>query len=54
MNAVKCPYCSSTNVTIVESYETRDVAVIRCLDCQRTAEIDTESFRVDTEDLPSE
>lgn len=54
MNQVKCAYCYSTNVTVVSSYETRDVMVVHCVDCGKTSEIDTESFTVDTEDLPPE
>ena len=42
MGKPKCPYCSSTRVTILGSYDTRDVVVIQCLDCGRTAELDTE------------
>ncbi len=51
MNQVKCAWCYSTNVTIVSSYETREVVVITCLDCGKTSEIDAENFNVDTEDL---
>ena len=54
MNQVKCPYCFSTNVTVVNSYETREVAVITCLDCGKTAEIDVENFNVDVSDVPQE
>ena len=52
MNEVKCAYCYSTNVTIVSSDETREVVMIQCLDCEKTSEIDTENFNVDTGDLP--
>ena len=54
MNQVKCAHCFSTNVTVVSSYETREVIVIRCLDCDKTSESDVENFNVDTEDLPPE
>jgi len=54
MNEAKCAYCYSTNVTIVSSYETREVVVIKCLDCGKESEIDVENFNVDTEDLPPE
>lgn len=54
MNQVQCAYCFSTNVTIVDSYETREVVVITCLDCGKTSEIDAENFNVDTTDLPSD
>ena len=54
MNQVKCAFCYSTNVTVVSSYETREVIVIQCLDCGKTSEIDTESFTVDSGDLPPE
>lgn len=39
----KCPYCFSTKVQIVDSYEMRDVMVIRCLNCGRQSEVDTEN-----------
>ena len=54
MNQVKCGYCYSTNVSVVSSYETRQVMVIRCLDCDKTSEVDVENFLVDTTDLPPE
>ena len=54
MNQVKCAYCYLTNVSVVSSYETREVAVIQCLDCGKTSEIDVENFMVDTTDLPPE
>ena len=54
MNQVECPYCFSTNVTIVSSDETRELVTIRCLDCRKTSAIDTEQFLVDTEDLAQE
>jgi len=54
MNQVKCAYCFSTNVTVVSSYETRDVVVIKCLDCGKESAIDVENFNVDTGDLPEE
>ena len=54
MNEVKCAYCFSTNVTIVSSDETREVVTVRCLECEKTSDIDAENFNVDTEDLPQE
>lgn len=44
MSQYKCPYCFSDRVTIVASARTRDVVVVRCLDCGRTSELDTENF----------
>lgn len=38
----QCPYCFSTKVQIVDSYEMRDVMVIHCLNCGRQSEVDTE------------
>ena len=38
-----CPHCFSTKVRIVDSYETRDVMVIRCLNCGKQSEMDTEN-----------
>lgn len=52
MNQVKCPLCFSSNVTIVSSDQTREVATIHCFACGKEAEIDTEDFQVDTGDLP--
>jgi len=43
MSEATCPYCSSTRVTIVESYETRDVMVIQCLKCGKRSALDTEN-----------
>ena len=43
MDELKCPYCFSTHVDIIDSYETRDVAVVQCYTCGRVAEIDTEN-----------
>lgn len=54
MNQVKCDYCYSTHVTVVSSYETREVVVVQCLDCGKTSEVDVENFQVDTGDLPEE
>ena len=54
MNAVKCAYCFSTNVTIVSSEENKEAVIIRCFDCGKTSEIDVENFNVDTEDLPQD
>ena len=54
MNQVKCAFCYSTNVTVVTSYATREVIVIKCLDCGKESEIDVENFNVDTTDLPPE
>ena len=54
MNQVKCPHCFSLNVTIVSSDETREVVTVHCLECGKTADIDTEDFMVDTGDLPQE
>ena len=44
---LKCPYCSSTKVKIVDSYETRDVVVIKCLNCGRESALDTEHEQID-------
>lgn len=52
MNEVKCASCSSTNVTITSSDETREVVMIQCFDCGKTSEIDAKNFKVDTGDLP--
>lgn len=54
MNQVKCGYCYSTNVSVVSSYETREVVVVQCLDCGKTSEVDVETFQVNTGDLPPE
>ena len=54
MDQVKCAHCYSTNVTVLSSYETRQVMVIQCLDCGNTSDIDTENFIVDTDDVPQE
>lgn len=54
MNQVKCSFCYSTNVTVVSSYETREVIVIKCLECGQTSDIDVENFNVDTDDLPQD
>ena len=54
MNEVQCSYCYSTNVTIVSSDAMREIATIQCLACGKTSEIDTEQFRVDTDDLASD
>ena len=54
MNQVKCGYCYSSNVTVVSSYETRQVIVVKCLDCGETSEVDVENFNVDVGDLPQE
>ena len=54
MNEAKCAYCYSSNVTIVSSYETREVAIIKCLDCGKESEIDVENFNVDVDDLPQD
>ena len=43
MNETACPHCSSTKVKIVDSYENRDVMVIRCLECGKESELDTEN-----------
>jgi len=40
----------STNVTILSSYDTRQVVVIQCLDCGKTSDSDTEHGIVDTGD----
>ncbi len=47
MNLMQCAYCYSTRVTICSAYEARQVAVIQCLDCGKTSEIDTENFNAD-------
>mgnify|MGYP001590894195 FL=1 len=54
MNRVKCGHCYSTNVSVVSSYETREVVVVQCLDCGKQSEIDVENFNVETTDLPPE
>jgi transcription elongation factor Elf1 len=54
MNEAKCAYCFSTSVTIISSDQTREAALIQCLDCGKTSEIDTENFNVETGDLPPE
>ncbi len=54
MNQVQCPHCYATTVTILSSDAMREVMTIQCLACGRQAEIDTEQFLVDTEDLPQE
>jgi len=46
---MKCAYCYSEKVKVVSSYPTRDVAVIECLDCGKTSEIDVENIDVDTD-----
>ena len=43
-----CPYCHSSKVNIVDSYETRDVVVIKCLTCGRESPLDTEHEQIDT------
>ena len=47
MNRMQCAYCYSTRVAIRSAYETRQVAVIQCLDCGKTSEIDTENFNAE-------
>ncbi len=54
VNEVKCGQCSSTNVSVVSSDETRAVIVVQCFDCDKTSEVDVEKFQVDTDDLPPE
>lgn len=54
MNEVKCAYCFSTQVTIVESDQTREVITVQCIDCGKQSDIDVESFIVDPDDLPPE
>ncbi len=54
MNQVRCPYCFSTNVTVVASDETRELVTVQCLTCGKAGEIDTEQFNVETGDLPQE
>ena len=54
MNQVRCPQCDATQVTVVDSDETRDVVTIHCVSCGRTSEISGEQFHVDTGDLPEE
>ena len=44
MDKPKCAYCYSTHVKLVSSDETRQAMIIRCLDCGKTSEIDTENF----------
>jgi hypothetical protein len=43
-NAAQCPYCFSTKVEVVDSYERRDVAVVKCLTCGRTSDLDVENL----------
>jgi len=54
MNQVQCAHCFSTNVTVVSSYETREVIVVKCVECGKTSEVDVENFSVDVDDLPPE
>ena len=49
MRALKCGYCFSTQVQIETSYTQRDVMVIRCQQCHKTTELDTENPNVDIE-----
>lgn len=46
---MKCAYCYSEKVEVVSSYATRDVTVIKCLDCGKTSEVDVENSDVDTD-----
>ncbi len=39
---MKCAHCYSTDVWIVDSYEDRDVVVVRCRACSKCSELDTE------------
>ena len=43
MTQLKCAQCYSTDVRIVDSYETRDVVVVECRSCGRQSELDTEN-----------
>ena len=47
-----CPYCSSTKVKIVDSYENRDVMVIHCLTCGKESELDTENDQTSNDAVP--
>ena len=44
MSQYKCPYCFSDRVKIVSSERTREVMVLRCLQCGRESQVDTENF----------
>ena len=43
----KCAYCYSTNVSIIGSYEDREVIVVQCYDCGKRSELDTENDHAD-------
>ncbi len=49
---MKCAHCFSTHVRILDSYETREVVVVQCLDCGKRSELDTENENVDMSDTP--
>lgn len=48
---MKCPYCFSPDIKVISSYPMRDVVVIECQNCHKTAELDVENMQADT-DVP--
>ena len=51
---MQCAYCFSTHVQMIDSYETREVIVVCCLDCGRRSELDTENQHLDTNTVNSD
>jgi uncharacterized Zn finger protein len=43
-DSAQCPYCFSTKVEVVDSYERRDVVVVKCLNCGRVSDLDAENL----------